>query len=179
MGRCVLSVDMAREAELARIYDAHAVAMHAFGLSLTRSESDTRDLLQDAFVKLARDPGVLLGARDERGFLLRLMRNGAIDLFRRRGVREAFAAGVELDPVAGWASGPDPDEAEFRRALWEGMGELPAEQREVVHLKLWEDRTFDAIAGLLGLPLNTVASRYRYGLEKLRRRLRPLYEELQ
>ena len=38
---------------------------------------------------------------------------------------------------------------------------------------------FDAIADVLEIPLNTAASRYRYGLDKLRLRLRPLYQELQ
>ena len=58
------------------------------------------------------------------------------------------------------------------------LGELPAEQRAVVHLKLWEGLTFEQIAELLDLPLNTAASRYRYGLDKLRQRLRPLYDEI-
>ncbi len=38
--------------------------------------------------------------------------------------------------------------------------------------------TFDAIADALDIPLNTAASRYRYGLDKLRTRLRPLYDEI-
>ena len=58
------------------------------------------------------------------------------------------------------------------------LADLPPEQRAVVHLKLWEGWTFDAIAGAFDLPPNTVASRYRYGLDKLRERLRPLYEEI-
>ena len=48
----------------------------------------------------------------------------------------------------------------------------------MVHLKLWEGLTFEQIAELLGIPLNTPASRYRYGLDKLRERLRPLYDEI-
>jgi RNA polymerase sigma-70 factor (ECF subfamily) len=58
------------------------------------------------------------------------------------------------------------------------LGELPEEQRAVVHLKLWEGLTFEAIAGALDISPNTAASRYRYGLDKLRYRLRPLYEEM-
>ena len=58
------------------------------------------------------------------------------------------------------------------------LGELPADQRAVVHLKLWEGLTFEQIAELLGIPLNTAASRYRYGIDKLRERLRPLYDEI-
>jgi RNA polymerase sigma-70 factor (ECF subfamily) len=48
----------------------------------------------------------------------------------------------------------------------------------VVHLKLWEHQTFEEIAQILDIPPNTAASRYRYGLDKLRLRLRPLYEEI-
>jgi len=58
------------------------------------------------------------------------------------------------------------------------LGELPAEQRAVVHLKLWEEFTFETIATALDISPNTAASRYRYGLDKLRDRLRPLYEEI-
>ena len=65
----------------------------------------------------------------------------------------------------------------FRRALTVALRELPAEQRAVVHLKLWEEMTFEQIAQSLEIPVNTAASRYRYGLDKLRDRLRPLYEE--
>ena len=72
----------------------------------------------------------------------------------------------------------DLDERAFRKALSAALGELPADQRAVVHLKLWEGLTFEQIAELLGIPLNTAASRYRYGLDKLRERLRPLYDEI-
>ena len=47
------------------------------------------------------------------------------------------------------------------------LGELPGEQREVVVLKIWAGLTFSQIAEALGESANTVASRYRYGLEKL------------
>jgi len=55
---------------------------------------------------------------------------------------------------------------------------LPPEQRAVVHLKLWEEMTFEQIAATLDIPANTAASRYRYAIDKLRHRLRPLYEEM-
>jgi RNA polymerase sigma-70 factor (ECF subfamily) len=46
-----------------------------------------------------------------------------------------------------------------------------------LHLKLWEELTFEEIAAALEIPPNTAASRYRYGIDKLRDRLRPIYEE--
>jgi len=51
------------------------------------------------------------------------------------------------------------------------LRELPADQREVVHLKAFEGMTFQEIADLTNESVNTIASRYRYAVEKLRARL--------
>jgi DNA-directed RNA polymerase specialized sigma24 family protein len=61
-----------------------------------------------------------------------------------------------------------PDETPQERAAMRCLAELPAEQREVIVLKLWHRHTFEEIAGLLELSPNTVAGRYRYGMQKLR-----------
>ena len=160
------------------LYDEHAQALFAFLLNFTRNEADTRDLLQELFVKLARQPSLLGGVRDPRSFLLRLAHNAAVDLMRRRATREKHQDQLATETPQAFAPSNDLDEQSFREALSAALGELPAEQRAVVHLKLWEHQTFDAIAETLGVSLNTAASRYRYGLDKLRQRLRPLYDEI-
>ena len=165
-------------ADLERLYDEHAPALFAFLLNFTRDEDDTRDVLQEVFVKLARQPELLRAARDERAFLIRLAHNAAIDLMRRRGTRTKNQEQFGLEMVSPFAASPDPDEAAFREELSAALGELPPDQRAVVHLKLWEGLTFEQIASTLEIPLNTAASRYRYGLDKLRARLRPIYEEI-
>ena len=165
--------------DLERLYDAHAQALFAFLLHLTRDEADTRDLLQEIFIKLARQPDLLATARDERAFLLRLAHNAAIDLLRRRGTRAKHHDQFGAEQFSVFAPVSDPDEAAFRNELADALGELPADQRAVVHLKLWTGLTFEEIAATLEIPLNTAASRYRYGLDKMRARLRPLYDEIQ
>ncbi len=164
--------------DFARLYDDHAQALFAFLLNLTRNEADTRDLLQELFVKLARRPDLLHDARDERGFLIRLAHNLAIDLMRRRGTRERNHEQLAAEIPNPFAPSVDPDEQAFRHALAKALAELPPEQRAVVHLKLWERWTFEQIAAALEISPNTAASRYRYGLDKLRDLLRPLYEEI-
>ena len=164
--------------DLRRLYDEHAQPLYAFLLNLTRDEPDTRDLLQDIFVKLARDPELLAGVRDDHAFLVRLAHNAAIDLIRRRGTRDKTRDQFAAESISPFVLASDPDEQAFRAALAEALAELPEDQRAVVHLKLWDGLTFEQIAGALEIPLNTAASRYRYGLDKLRGRLRPLYEEL-
>jgi RNA polymerase sigma-70 factor (ECF subfamily) len=171
---------MPGDSELERLYDDHAQALFAFLLNLTRDEQDTRDLLQEIFVRISRQPDLLRGVREERAFLIRLAHNAAIDLMRRRGTRQKYhdEFGEQMEHASPFAIAADPDAEEFRSALAEALGELPPEQRAVVHLKLWEGLTFESIAEVLEIPLNTAASRYRYGLDKLRERLRPLYDEI-
>lgn len=163
--------------DLRRLYDEHASSLFAFSLNLTRSESETRELLQELFLKLAAASASLDGVRDVRAWLIRLVHHLFIDAHRRRATRERLTerAGAEC-PL--FTPATDPDEQSFRLALSEALGELPSEQRAVVHLKLWEEMTFAEIAEALDVSPNTAASRYRYGLDKLQTLLRPLYEEL-
>ncbi|HLX72071.1 MAG TPA: RNA polymerase sigma factor [Verrucomicrobiae bacterium] len=169
---------MPDESDLQRLYDEHAQALFAFLLNFTRNEDDTRDLLQEIFTRLGREPALLRGARDERAFLIRLAHNAAIDLMRRRGTRQKYHEQLAEEQLFIFAPGASPDETAFRESLARALAELPDDQRAVVHLKLWENLTFEQIAEALEIPQNTAASRYRYGLDKLRERLRPLYEEI-
>jgi len=164
--------------DIERLYDEHAQPLYAFLLNFTRDEADTRDLLQEIFIKLARKPKLLDDIREERAFLIRLAHNAAIDLMRRRGTRDKTKENFAAEKLSPFAPTNDPDEKVFRAELANALGELPEEQRSVVHLKLWEGLTFEEIAAALDVPPNTAASRYRYGLDKLRERLRPLYEEM-
>jgi RNA polymerase sigma-70 factor (ECF subfamily) len=169
---------MPRATEIERLYDGHAQPLYAFLLNFTRDEQDTRDLLQEIFVKLAREPKLLAGIREERAFLIRLAHNAAIDLIRRRGTRDKTKEQFAAEIISPFAKSSDPDEEVFRNELSVALAELPEEQRVVVHLKLWSGQTFEEIATALEISPNTAASRYRYGLDKLRARLRPLYEEI-
>jgi len=164
--------------QLERLYDEHADALFGFLLNLTRSEADTRDALQEIFRRLALRPELMAGVRDERGFLLRMAHNQVIDAIRRRAARDRKHESQALETAGLFAPASDPDAATFRAALESALAELPPEQRAVVHLKLWEGLTFERIAEAMDIPLNTAASRYRYGLDKLREHLRPLYAEI-
>ena len=169
---------MSNAFDLQRLYDDHASALFAFLLNLTRDETDTRDVLQDIFVKLAHRPDRLTGVTDPRGFLIRLAHNQAIDLIRRRTAHVQRQDRFATTQPAIFLPGTNADEENFRQALAAALGELPPDHRAVVHLKLWEEMSFAAIATALNISPDTAASRYRYGLDKLRDRLRPLYTEI-
>jgi RNA polymerase sigma-70 factor (ECF subfamily) len=162
---------------LADLYDAHASALYAFALNLTRSPTGAEDILQDVFVKLARggtriEPGLL-----SRSYLFAMAHRAIIDAARRRESRERRHEAASAEKP-GALFQPDPDRELFATETALALADLPNEQRAVVHLKLWEDFTFEQIAAALEISPNTAASRYRYGLDKMRERLRSLYKEM-
>jgi RNA polymerase sigma-70 factor (ECF subfamily) len=160
--------------DLARLYDEHAPSLYAFVLNLTRSEVDSRDAVQEVFVRLAQEPRRFEGIRDARAFLLRLAHNLAIDALRRRTAHSQAVERAGREPTELFAPAVSPDEQTFRDAVSTAISVLPEEQRAVVHLKIWEEQTFAEIAETLGIPANTAASRYRYALDKLDGLLRPI-----
>lgn len=162
--------------ELERIYDAHASGLFHYLVTFTKTETDARDLLQELFIRLAR--GVAMDVQSEKAFLFRLAHNLAIDWLRRRKVRWDSEGRLLAELDAGTQHSENPDIALLTRSFAEAMQMLPDEQRTILQLKLWDALTFEEIAEAQGIPLNTAASRYRYGLEKLRALLRPLYDEL-
>jgi RNA polymerase sigma-70 factor (ECF subfamily) len=163
--------------ELERIYDAHASGLFHYLVTFTKNEADARDLLQELFIKLAR--GTPQEMRSEKAFLYRLAHNLAIDWMRRRKTRWDSEERLLREVEDGLQTLPDPDALTLARCFAQAMKSLPAEQRTIVQLKLWDGLTFEEIAEAQKIPLNTAASRYRYGLDKLRTLLRPIYEELQ
>ena len=89
---------MAGPDSIETLYDAHAGALFAYALNLTRSEADARDLLQDQFHRLARQP-MPETVRDARGWLLRSTIEGARaarGLAGGRGPPEATRRTVDL-----------------------------------------------------------------------------------
>jgi len=60
---------------------------------------------------------------------------------------------------------------QYRDLIEEVIRKLPPEQREVLHMKVYEDKTFSEIGEMIGISVNTAASRYRYGIAKLREAL--------
>ena len=104
---------------------------------------------------------------DPNALVVTSIRRAALDLLRRtdrRGVREKAVA-AETETVAWFEPEADPR----LRALAEALPLLPAEQREVVVLKVWGGLTFEQIGEQLQLSPNTAASRWRYAMEALRK----------
>ncbi len=151
------------------IWDAYASRLLAFATALLCSRHDAEEILQNVFVKIARNDSRLAAARSLKAYLFTMTRNEALSLARRRGRIEIAVDPAEFGLIpATPAAPPPPEEAE---AAARHLAALPEKQRAVIALKIFEDLTFDQIAASLKISINTAASRYRYGIDKLRNRL--------
>jgi RNA polymerase sigma-70 factor, ECF subfamily len=142
-----------------RLYEAQAAQLLLYGRALGLSHSEAEDVLQDTFVALMQ-----LEAEPEKplNYCIRTFRNRALNY--RRSLWRRLAR--ELESKAWFERGPQ--ESPKERAAMRCLSELPPEQREVIVLKIWNQLTFEAIAELLEISPNTVAGRYRYGIQKIR-----------
>ena len=154
---------------LDRIWDAYAGRLLAFATALLRSHHDAEETIQNVFVKIAQNRARLAAARSLKAYLFVMTRNEAMTFVRHRGRIEVSVDPAEFGLIpATPADPPAPEEAE---AAARHLAGLPEKQRAVVVLKIFEGMTFDEIASSLKISLNTAASRYRYGIEKLKRHL--------
>ncbi len=154
--------------------EAHGPKLLLCARQWTRSLADAEDVVQEAFVRYWRHQRHLPG--DPQALIVTSIRRAAIDLARRqdrRTAREERAdGGLEESDVIFEKL---PGEGDERRGEIEvALQRLPAEQREVLVLKIWQELTFEQIGTALDISPNTAASRYRYALNALREQLEPL-----
>jgi RNA polymerase sigma-70 factor, ECF subfamily len=147
-------------AEIEALYRQYGAALVLFASTISGDRARAQDAVHQVFLK-AMESGSLNRAIDKKAYLFGCVRNAVLNDVKYRG-RTA-----DLDVNSAWFTPPDRDyagEQNLRRAL----GDLPADQREVIVLHIWGELTFLEIAELLSISSNTVASRYRYALARLR-----------
>ncbi len=162
---------------LERLYDEHAPSLFRYLHGILLNEHDVKDVLQETFISIAksRPPD---SPEAERTWIFRIAHNAAIDHIRRNRTREKYTEHFSLEPRTETQPPSKPDVADLPLALASALAQIPDEQASITRLHLFEGLTFDAIAKIQSVPINTVTSRFRYALAKLRPLLEPLYQSL-
>lgn len=142
-----------------RLYDEYGASLFRYALMLLADHSAAEDAVQQVFAAVMRPAAAL---ENPAYYLRRAVRNECYSALRRRTHQPSLAEPL-LEPVV-----PEKVSAEERIALERALVSLPVEQREVVHLHIFEGMTFKEVAEASGESINTVASRYRYAIDKLR-----------
>lgn len=162
---------LGRPAALARIYRKYADTLKTLAMVLLNDESAAEDVVHDVFVRFAQSSRRFRLHGNLKSYLSTCVANRARDVLRR----ELRRTGTDLDAVAPGISAPDAEPVEtviadeLSRQAQAALCALPYEQREVIVLHIKSDMPFEQIARLQHAPARTVQSRYRYGMEKLRK----------
>ena len=160
-------------AAFAALYDACAHRVHHYLVVRLGSREDADDVLQETFVRLARNRKRLGAVGNLAAYVFTVARNEAARLARRsRRDRRAGSAGQENLPLAEdlfcEAGGDEVQAREAAESVAKALAGLETPLREIVELKVYAGLTFREIAEVTGLPQGTAATRYRAALAKMR-----------
>ncbi len=153
---------------LCRIYEKYGATMLTIAAGLLNDLGAAEDVVHDVFVALAESPQRLRLAGSLRSYLATCVANRARDRLRALTRRLRYSGDMqnagedELTPLGALVQ-----DEQWRR-LAEALTQVSYEQREVIMLHLQGGLTFQAIADSTGVSINTVQSRYRYGIGRLR-----------
>ncbi len=163
--------------QLVRIHQGIALRV---AYLVVRNPSEAEDVTQDAFVKAYRSLDRFRPESPFRPWLLRIVRNQALNRVRGTKRRDRLELQAGHDPVSGEAV-PSPEavvltEDEHRRLL-AVIDDLPERYRNVIVHRYLLDMSEAETSMILGIPAGTVKSRTSRALERLRRRLVGEFEE--
>jgi RNA polymerase sigma-70 factor (ECF subfamily) len=151
---------------LERLFREHSSELFVSALAVTGHAERAEDAVQEAFYRLFR---LEKSPRHLKAYVFRAVRNAAVDQLRKRQPGGLDFSDSLFDPADG--PGKTAAENELKRSVAEAICSLSDAQRETVINHLYAGLTFREIALARQLPVNTVKSWYRRGIEKLERLL--------
>lgn len=146
---------------LAETYAELAPALVVYARSIGLDHGSAEDVVQRMFLTSLEQGS---WPREPRPYFFRAVRNASLNQIRDR------SRDVDMSSEEPWFEIEVVDrtaEMDLRR----GLNELPRDQREVVMMHVWGGLTFQEAADVLGIPVNTAASRYRYAIVALKKAL--------
>lgn len=149
----------------------HEGRVYNLGLRLMQDPDDALDLVQEVFLGVYRNLARFRGESQFSTWLFRVVHNKAIDLMRRRQAGPMLESGLdELPEVIYEETNPQHQylEAEQNQQISAYLARLSATQRVIVELKVFQSLTFDEIAELQTIPVNTAKTRFYAALKSLR-----------
>ncbi len=157
-----------------QLVQRHEGRIYNLGYRLTGNSEDALDLLQEVFLGVYRNLERFRGEANFSTWLFRIAHNKAVDFNRKRkllsltgnlddsGEFAALRARAETEPEYGAG------ERDRNRLALQLLSRIPMEQRLVVELKIYQSLTFEEIASMQEISVNTAKTRFYAALKKMR-----------
>ena len=180
-GALVASVARGDARALEHIYERYSRGVYSLAVRLLSDSTAAEEVVQETFLKLWRQPNAYQPARGRLlPWLLGVAHHHAVDMLRRRQLEQRHRATSNSDGTAagldnlGLASADDDPQLhaggfDQRDAIGRALAELPPEQRLPLELAYYRGMTQFEVATLLSVPLGTIKTRMRLGLQQLRK----------
>jgi RNA polymerase sigma-70 factor (ECF subfamily) len=131
------------------------------------NHSAAEDAVQQVFVKMIKMKNHILKIESYDSYLTIAIRNQCYEMIKKGKRLKLLTENSQSKPIIEPISETETNHQE-RQLLENAIKKLSPQQREVLHMKVYENKTFSQISKNLNLSINTIASRYRYALEKLK-----------
>lgn len=155
------------------LYQKHANALLSYGLKITPQQEIINDALQDVFINIWQKKQQLPVVDNVRAYLLKALRNRIIRILESRNltgngiqpnqaIQESFEQQLILEELAD----------ERLTKVYHSIRHLPTRQREVIHLKFFQNLTTEEIADLLDINYQSVSNLLYKSLQKMRKQVK-------
>lgn len=173
-------IEQRDQAALSALYDRYSTRVYSLALRVVNNAVLAEEITQDTFLKVWKDPRMWQPERGQfSSWLLTVTRYTAIDRLRRevrvsQNALSLDAFPVEINPTeviggsADTSAGRGEAEWSDSHTIRTLLAKLPPEQRQAVELAFFHGLTHTQLSERLGLPLGTVKTRVKLGLQKLR-----------
>lgn len=166
---------------LKEIYEAYIGYVYSIVYQMIQNKENAEDVTSEFFLRLWEKAGQYkAGNGGHRGYLATIARNMSIDFMRKHGREQLVDVtedtenateniGDKISLQQEYSSAPVEQEVIEELSMQEALDKLEIREREIIHLKVMGELTFQEIAEVLKMPMGTVTWKYRKALEKLRR----------
>jgi len=154
------------------LYDLHANALLSYGVRITNQKEIVNDALQDVFIHIWQKRDQLPIIKNGRAFLLTALRNRVIRILESRNlntnsiqpnqaIQESFEQNIILEEIA----------EERLLKVYQTIHTLPTRQKEVIHLRYFQNLRTEEIAEVLNINYQSVSNLLYKGIQKMRKQL--------
>ena len=162
------------------IYENHKDRLLTIATCLLGDLAAAEDCLHDVFVDFVASAASTAGPdvrRSLKGYLTTCLANRCRDQLRRKSQQDVPLTKFPDPPDTRANPAAQLIDCEESTSLFSALAQLPYQQREAITMHLQADLTFRQIAHLQAVSINTTQSRYRYGIDKLRKLLTQAVEQ--
>lgn len=158
---------------LTHIYDYAGQELYYYMTGMTGSTHDAEELLNELFIRIVEKKHKVAKAIRLKSYLYKMAINITRD--RLKANKKRIEVLKEYSSFLEASNGVSVSDEEIARAV-NVMAILPVKQKEVVVMKIYMEKSFVDIGAALGISPNTVISRYRYAMKKMKNKLEQNYE---